>query len=334
MGWIAINTELIDHIKTRRTAKLLNIPPITVAGHLLAIWIWCDKRAKEGDEQAEQGIIGNPKPWAIAEIARWEGDPDRLIEVLLDVGWLDRADQGLVLHDWMDHQGAMIQKQKEKRERNAKRMRDARAPNEESTDGNDPLETPPVHCTCNAQPCTCYAVQPLRHETNTKDDRVVVSAQARDEQPIENTGQGADDSSGSCGGADLKPEEKRPLDVLEARLSPVFQKCTFTAREYQAMGELFDLGIPVDFIVSSAKQLLEEKKAAGDDIKSFAYFKGQIVKAFEAHQEREKTGTKEVKTNARAPRNGSIPSGRGKTGSSYAARQRERNQKVSALRAT
>lgn len=41
----------------------------------------------------------------IAIIAKWDGDPDEFINVLVDVGFIDRGPDCLIIHDWTKHNG-------------------------------------------------------------------------------------------------------------------------------------------------------------------------------------------------------------------------------------
>ena len=51
------------------------------------------------------GILSNMEPRAIALVAHWKGDPDKLITALKTVRLLDETDGVLSLHDWAEHNG-------------------------------------------------------------------------------------------------------------------------------------------------------------------------------------------------------------------------------------
>jgi len=41
----------------------------------------------------------------IAIIAKWDGDPEEFVNVLVDVGFIDRGPDCLIIHDWTNHNG-------------------------------------------------------------------------------------------------------------------------------------------------------------------------------------------------------------------------------------
>lgn len=70
---------------------------VVTVGTLELLWIATQKNAKRGD-------IGRFTNEEIAIECDWEGEPDELVEALIDSGWLDRCSvHRLVVHDWSDH---------------------------------------------------------------------------------------------------------------------------------------------------------------------------------------------------------------------------------------
>lgn len=116
MTWIESHQELGRHPKTRKAARLLGISAPTMVGHLHYLWWWAMDFAQDGDLTGED-------PADICEGAMWEGSHELFLGTLADVGFLDRSENGLHLHDWDEYAGRMIAK----RRANAERMRVARA---------------------------------------------------------------------------------------------------------------------------------------------------------------------------------------------------------------
>lgn len=86
-----------DLLKFRRLMRRLNESKRGIAGLLELLWIGVAKNCPEGD-------IGRFANEDIAILCDWEGDPDTLIEALVDCGWVDQCDEyRLVIHDWETH---------------------------------------------------------------------------------------------------------------------------------------------------------------------------------------------------------------------------------------
>lgn len=119
MAWIPIHQSILTHRKTFLMADLLELPEVHVAGHLMALWLWCL-------DSAPDGILPNSRRM-ISKAAHWSGSPDRFVDALIESGFVDccSGDDGelMSIHDWQGHGGRLI----EDRERRAQHMRDARA---------------------------------------------------------------------------------------------------------------------------------------------------------------------------------------------------------------
>jgi len=131
MAWIESHQNLIDHPKTRRAAKILDIDVILMLGHLHVLWHWAISYAEDGD-------LTDFTSDEVAYGARWHGDPDKFVEALIQAGWIDRSSEAMSLHDWWDYAGKLV----EQRKANAERMRQRRAKStahhhEETPDGSN-----------------------------------------------------------------------------------------------------------------------------------------------------------------------------------------------------
>jgi len=117
MAWIESNQELGRHPKMKKLARLLSISWPEAVGYLHYLWWWALDFAQDGDlTKYEAGDI--------ADAVLWQGEPTELVNALGEAGFLDKTEDGcLVIHDWFDYAGRLI----EKREANRERMRKARA---------------------------------------------------------------------------------------------------------------------------------------------------------------------------------------------------------------
>lgn len=123
MAWIESNQELARHPKAKKAARMLGISVPAIVGHLHFLWWWCLEYAQDGD-------LSQFDDSDIADAAGWEGDAKQFVRALLDCGpgesfgFLEQSkDGGILIHDWMDYAGRLI----EKRQANTDRMRKARA---------------------------------------------------------------------------------------------------------------------------------------------------------------------------------------------------------------
>lgn len=83
--------------KFKRLAQKLNLKYYEAVGVLQSLWLMAETEAKKGD-------IGRRSNRQIAMFLEWTGDPDELIAILVECGWLDEdPDCRLVIHDRIDH---------------------------------------------------------------------------------------------------------------------------------------------------------------------------------------------------------------------------------------
>lgn len=135
MAWIESHQELGRHPKTRRLARMLGISLPAAVGHLHYLWWWAMDFAEDGD-------LSGYDSYEIAEAAMWEGDPDEIVDALVHARFLDRSDDGgLVLHDWDEYAGRLI----ERRARDRERKRRERAAKRASRGDGDVRETSAGH---------------------------------------------------------------------------------------------------------------------------------------------------------------------------------------------
>lgn len=158
MAWIESHQSLLNHRKTGRLARALNVSKVTAVGHLHAFWWWCM-------DNAPTGMLAGIDPEDIADGAAWEGEPKAFIDALVYAGFVDSVPGEECVHDWMDYAGKLI----EKREKDAERKRLAR-----HSDSPAPSRTPqqPVHRTSTGHPADGAGTVPNRtvpHRTEPED---------------------------------------------------------------------------------------------------------------------------------------------------------------------
>lgn len=93
---IRVSVLLRRHRKRRRLEKLIGAGAV---GYLVDLWIATAVSRPDG-------VLAGWGPADIAEEVDWTGDPEILIGALVESGFIDRRDDGVVVvHDWMVHQG-------------------------------------------------------------------------------------------------------------------------------------------------------------------------------------------------------------------------------------
>lgn len=117
MAWIELHQAVWTHRKTLILADLLGLDPTYAAAHMVRLWTWALDNAPTGD-------LSQLPDRVIAYGSGWTGEPSVFAQALLESGWLDGdADGHLLIHDWDDYAGRLI----EKRQTDAERMRRYRA---------------------------------------------------------------------------------------------------------------------------------------------------------------------------------------------------------------
>lgn len=112
MAWIKLETSFYRHPKT---AELLAQPKgadLVVA--LQRIWLWA---GESESPQARQGHVSDA-------VLQMLGVNAKQAQQLGEVGFLHRNGNGWHIHDWDDHQGALLDRRTKDRERKRKERAD------------------------------------------------------------------------------------------------------------------------------------------------------------------------------------------------------------------
>lgn len=94
----ALNLDLnyFDHPKTKRLIGLLGPGAET---YPIRLWVYCGKyHHKDGD-------LSSYTDGEVEAVSGWTGHPGRMLQAMLTVGFLERSESGLRVHDWQDHAG-------------------------------------------------------------------------------------------------------------------------------------------------------------------------------------------------------------------------------------
>ena len=103
MAWTPLAGGFPNHPKVGRLARALEICDAQAGGHIVFVWAWCLEYAPTGD-------LSRYNNGDIEAAAKWTGEPGRLVEALIDAGWLDQTLDGLNVHDWEEWGGKYHEK--------------------------------------------------------------------------------------------------------------------------------------------------------------------------------------------------------------------------------
>lgn len=114
--WIELHQEMPRHPKTLALAQALKISRREAVGLLIDLWTWGLNCA---DETGNLRGITNE---GIAMAMDWPGrQAAKLVNALVDCGWIDGENGSYCLHDWADYTSRLSDKRKD-----AERKREAR----------------------------------------------------------------------------------------------------------------------------------------------------------------------------------------------------------------
>lgn len=142
MSYIPSHREIKDHPKTKKAARVLGISVVTMVGHLHFLWWWALDYAPDGDVTKYENAD-------IAEGAGWEGDPNVFAAALTNCGmaggpgYLEETEEGrLVLHDWHEGGGKVLEAKEKHREAVTKYRERSRATHETDGDNHETITRP------------------------------------------------------------------------------------------------------------------------------------------------------------------------------------------------
>ncbi len=101
MAWIELHDTLPDHDKVITVATALNMDKDLVVGKLVRLWVWALNNR-------EDGIFRARDISTIAEVMRFRGKAQRLVDALVHARLLDCAEDTYVIHDWDERVGMLL----------------------------------------------------------------------------------------------------------------------------------------------------------------------------------------------------------------------------------
>lgn len=123
MAWISVH-ESVDGPKLRNLYKNIGCSKFEALGILNFLWLWGLKNAdKDGLVQfADRGDI---ERYLYGVGAGCSVHPERIVDALIETGWIDKIPNGIYLHDWEEWQKQWY-KAKSRRESDARRKAERR----------------------------------------------------------------------------------------------------------------------------------------------------------------------------------------------------------------
>jgi hypothetical protein len=115
--WIELHDSARDHPKLLKLARDLGIAKVQALGHVCSLWLWVLRMAPDGDLSSFDGDdieIG----------AEWDGQPGKFVSALISRRFIDKTDDGYVVHDWQDYSGSLKSAERMRKSRAAKRDRE------------------------------------------------------------------------------------------------------------------------------------------------------------------------------------------------------------------
>jgi DnaD/phage-associated family protein len=122
MAWLKIDETLSDHPKVIKVAEALKLDKDMVVGKLVRLWIWALNNR-------EDGVFTRQDVGTIAEVMRYKGKADKLIQALVESGLLNEKGGSWIIHDWTDYAGGYVEKRaatNERKQKERQRKRDER----------------------------------------------------------------------------------------------------------------------------------------------------------------------------------------------------------------
>ena len=115
--YIELHDSIFDSLKTQRLARALDVQVELAVGLLARLWHW---GLRDADTE---GNLPEADADEVAFICRWFGDSTLFVQSLMKAGFLVESGKRYRLHNWESYGGKLAAK----KERNAARMKDARA---------------------------------------------------------------------------------------------------------------------------------------------------------------------------------------------------------------
>ena len=238
MAWIQSHQELRQHPKVRKAAKMLGISAPALIGHLHCLWWWALDYADDGDLSKYDALD-------IAHAAIWENDPESFIDALKTCGmkdgpgFLENVDGRLVIHDWWEYTGKLV----ERRNANRKRMVRTRAAHVQDTCAD-------VQDTCaNVQRTFANCAEPEKSREEKR--RVEKSIKTSPKAPSTSSKPSQEKVLGTTGTTKKTrdPPDPRVTEVMQTMELKRTYKSNRYAQEAKAVKQMLQQGYTPDQII-------------------------------------------------------------------------------------
>lgn len=118
--WIESHQQLANHPKLKRFARLLKVSKQAAIGYLHLLWWWALDYAPQGQ------VIPPYDAEDVADALEYTGDPAEIVGALITSGFMDNRDNSVVIHDWHDYAGKLLDKRESDRLRKEKARKRAK----------------------------------------------------------------------------------------------------------------------------------------------------------------------------------------------------------------
>jgi DnaD/phage-associated family protein len=165
MAWIELHDTLPDHPKVIALAEVLGRDKDLISGKLIRLWLWALSNRESGEFRAQDTAT-------VAEVMRFKGKPQRLIEAMVASRLLDPTEHGYAIHGWVERVGMLLDKRERVRAQTRERVRKHR--------GSGNGECNALHC-AEGNASNAATVPKPYLGTDEEEDPTVGHHRARDE---------------------------------------------------------------------------------------------------------------------------------------------------------
>lgn len=95
MSWFQLEDSFYGHPKILRLSRRLGVNEAQAAGHVVLLWTWTLRMRPDGD-------LTGFEAEDVALASKWLGDSNTFVDSLVEIGLLDKSENGLEVHDWLE----------------------------------------------------------------------------------------------------------------------------------------------------------------------------------------------------------------------------------------
>lgn len=123
MSWMKLDESFATHWKVKRLARRLGCDLIRARGFIVTFWATVLRTNPDG-------CLWSLDAEAIEDMAEWDGERGAFFEAMIDpaIRFLDRTENGVEVHAWMEYAGAFKEAHKKRIQREAHRKSTAKRP--------------------------------------------------------------------------------------------------------------------------------------------------------------------------------------------------------------